>query len=76
LIRIAVSYGVEPICRALPNAPSTNFMSVWHSKCDPSQSVSHGSSRDKAMKPTRFGACLMPIFQVYSVRQVWRQMTA
>ncbi|WP_156170716.1 IS3 family transposase [Croceicoccus naphthovorans] len=64
-------YGVEPICRVLPIAPSTYHEHVAQ-RHDPSR-LSARARRDQALKPEVlrvFGEN----FGVYGVRKVWRQM--
>ena len=64
-------YGVEPICRVLPVAPSTYHEHVAQRR-DPSR-LSARARRDEAPKPE-----VMRVFaeslSVYGVRKVWRQM--
>lgn len=64
-------YGVEPICRVLPVAPSTYHEHVAQRE-DPSR-LSARARRDEALKPE-----VMRVFaenySVYGVRKVWRQM--
>lgn len=57
-------YGVEPICRVRPIAPSTYHAHVAR-RADPSK-ASARTRRDKALRGT--------IQRVYGVRKVWRQM--
>lgn len=65
------AYGVEPICRVLPIAPSTYHERVAQRR-DPSR-LSGRAQPDKALKPE-----IVPVFgenyAVYGVRKVWRQM--
>ena len=65
------SYGVEPICRVLPIAPSTYHEHVAQRRDPTRRSVR--AQRDMALKPeiTRVFA---ENFEVYGVRKVWRQM--
>ena len=64
-------FGVEPICRVLPIAPST-----YHAACATARDPSRASAR------VRRDADLLPQvrrvwnenFQVYGVRKVWRQL--
>lgn len=66
------SYGVEPICRVLPIAPST-----YHEHVAQRQAPSRLSARargDLAMKP-EIARVFAENFAVYGVRKVWRQMT-
>ncbi|NML92060.1 MULTISPECIES: IS3 family transposase [unclassified Sphingobium] len=64
-------YGVEPICRVLPIAPSTYHERVA-SRRDPSR-LSPRVQRDEAMKP-EVRRVFDANFKVYGVRKVWRQM--
>ena len=65
------AYGVEPICRVLPIAPSTYYEHVAHRR-DPSR-LSARAKRDFALKPE-----IMRVFAenvaVYGARKVWRQL--
>ena len=65
------AYGVEPICRVLPIAPST-YHDHAAKRRDPSL-LSPRAKRDQELKPevTRVFA---ENFAVYGVRKVWRQM--
>ncbi len=65
------AYGVEPICRVLPIAPSTYHEQVAQRRDPMRRSVR--AQRDMALKPeiTRVFA---ENFEVYGVRKVWRQM--
>ena len=64
-------YGVEPICKVLPIAPSTYRDHVAR-RADPGK-LSARARRDMALKPeiTRVFA---ENFEVYGVRKVWRQL--
>jgi putative transposase len=64
-------YGVEPICRVLPIAPSTYHERVAQRR-DPSR-LSPRVQRDEAMKP-EVRRVFDANFKVYGVRKVWRQM--
>ena len=64
-------YGVEPICRVLPIAPSTHHERVAQRR-DPSR-LSPSAQRDEAMKP-EVRRVFDANFKVYGVRKVWRQM--
>ena len=64
-------YGVEPICRVLPIAPSTYHERVAQRR-DPSR-LSSRAQRDEAMKP-EVRRLFDANFKVYGVRKVWRQM--
>jgi transposase InsO family protein len=65
------SYGVEPICRVLPIAPSTYYACVA-ARADP-QKLSPKTRRDQALR-----LVIKRVFDqnygVYGVRKVWRQM--
>jgi len=65
------AYGVEPICRLLPIAPSTYHQHVAQRR-DPSR-LSKRVRRDLGLKPeiTRLFA---ENFSVYGVRKVWHQL--
>ncbi|MBB5986674.1 transposase InsO family protein [Sphingobium sp. B1D3A] len=65
------AYGVEPICRVLPIAPST-----YHERVAKRQDPTHLSARaqrDVALKP-EVARVFAENFAVYGVRKVWRQM--
>ena len=64
-------YGVEPICRVLPIAPSTYHA---HAACraDPSRRSAR-AKRDAALKP-EIERVWRENFEVYGVRKVWRQL--
>ena len=64
-------YGVEPICRVLPIAPSTYHERVAQRR-DPSR-MSACAQRDQALKPEVLRV-FAENFGVYGVRKVWRQM--
>ena len=64
-------YGVEPICRVLPVAPSTYHEHVAQRR-DPSR-LSARAQRDEALKPEVMRV-FAENFSVYGVRKVWRQM--
>lgn len=64
-------YGVEPICRVLPVAPSTYHEHVAQ-RGDPSR-PSARAQRDEALKPEVMRV-FAENFSVYGVRKVWRQM--
>lgn len=64
-------YGVEPICRVLPIAPSTYHERVAQRR-DPSR-LSARAHRDQALKPEILRV-FAENFGVYGVRKVWRQM--
>jgi putative transposase len=64
-------YGVEPICRVLPIAPSTYRA---HAAClaDPSK-LSNRAKRDAELRP-EIQRVWDENFEVYGVRKVWRQL--
>ena len=64
-------YGVEPICRVLPIAPST-YHERARQRRDPSR-LSARAQRDFALKPEILRV-FAENFCVYGVRKVWRQM--
>ena len=65
------AYGVEPICRVLPIAPSSYFERVAQ-RNDPAR-LSARAKRDLELKPEV--ACVFAEnYEVYGVRKVWRQM--
>lgn len=64
-------YGVEPICKVLPIAPSTCHKHVAQQQ-DPGR-LSAQARRDKALKP-EVARVFSENFAVYGVRKVWRQM--
>ena len=64
-------YGVEPICRVLPIAPSTYREHVAQRR-DPSR-MSARARRDQALKPEVLRV-FSENFGVYGARKVWRQM--
>jgi len=65
------SYGVEPICRVLPIAPSTYHEHVARRRDPMRRSVR--ARRDMALKPD-IARVFAENFEVYGVRKVWRQM--
>jgi len=65
------AYGVEPICRVLPIAPSTYFERVAQRQ-DPMR-LSARARRDQVLKP-EVARVFAENFAVYGVRKVWRQM--
>jgi putative transposase len=65
------AYGVEPICRVLPIAPSTYYQHVAQRQ-DPSL-LSERARRDQNLKP-EIARIFAENFAVYGVRKVWRQM--
>jgi putative transposase len=64
-------YGVEPICRVLPIAPSTYYAHAA-AKADP-QRRSQRVKTDEALLP-EVQRVWDENFEVYGVRKVWRQM--
>ena len=64
-------YGVEPICRVLPIAPSTYHSHVAQRR-DPSLMSARGK-RDLSLKP-EIARVFAENFEVYGVRKVWQQM--
>jgi putative transposase len=64
-------YGVEPICRVLPVAPSTYHEHVAQRR-DPLR-LSARAQRDEVLKPEVMRV-FAENFSVYGVRKVWRQM--
>jgi transposase InsO family protein len=64
-------YGVEPICRVLPIAPST-YHEHLAQRCDPSR-LSSRAQRDQMLQPEVIRV-FAENFGVYGVRKVWRQM--
>ena len=64
-------YGVEPICKVLPIAPSTYRDHVAR-RADPGK-LSARARRDMALKPEIIRA-FAENFEVYGVRKVWRQL--
>lgn len=65
------AYGVEPICRVLPIAPSTYHERVAQRQ-DPAR-LSARARQDAALKPES-ARVFAENFAVYGVRKVWRQM--
>jgi transposase InsO family protein len=64
-------YGVEPICRVLPIAPST-YRERAAQRRDPAR-LSARKRRDLALKP-EIARVFTENFAVYGVRKVWRQL--
>ena len=64
-------YGVEPICRVLPIAPSTYHAHVAK-RADPGK-LSARAKRDIVLQP-EIARVFAENFEVYGVRKVWRQM--
>ena len=65
------AYGVEPICRELPIAPSTYHAQVAQ-RADPSRQSAR-ARRDTALQAD-IKRVWAANFQVYGVRKVWRQL--
>ncbi len=65
------AYGVEPICRVLPIAPSSYHERVAQRR-DPGRRCAR-SRRDEGLKPEVMRV-FAENFGVYGVRKVWRQM--
>jgi putative transposase len=64
-------YGVEPICQALPIAPSTYHAHVAK-RADPAR-LSARARQDIVLQP-KIARIFVENFSVYGVRKVWRQM--
>jgi transposase InsO family protein len=64
-------YGVEPICRLLPIAPSTYFEHIARRR-DPSKLPARGK-RDTELRD-QVRRVWQENFRVYGVRKVWRQL--
>jgi transposase InsO family protein len=64
-------YGVEPICRVLPIAPST-YRAHAAGLCDPSR-LSARVRRDAELRP-EIERVWQENFEVYGARKVWRQL--
>jgi transposase InsO family protein len=64
-------YGVEPICRVLPIAPSTYYARLA-AQTDPTK-LSDRARRDHALRPV-IKRIFAETYGVYGVRKVWRQM--
>ena len=65
------AYGVEPICKVLPIAPST-YHAHAAKRRDPMK-LSTRAKRDMALKP-EISRVFAENFEVYGGRKVWRQM--
>ena len=65
------AYGVEPICKVLPIAPSTYHAHVAK-RADPGK-LSARARQDTALQP-EIARVFAENFEVYGVRKVWRQM--
>jgi putative transposase len=64
-------YGVEPICRVLPIAPSTYYQHVAR-RADPARQPARGQRDARLCGEIR--RVWEENFQVYGVRKVWRQL--
>jgi len=64
-------YGVEPICRVLPIAPST-YRAHAAALADPSRRAER-RKRDASLRP-EIGRVWRANFEVYGVRKIWRQL--
>jgi putative transposase len=65
------AYGVEPICKVLPIAPSTYYAHATK-RADPTR-LSARARRDGALMP-EVQRVFEENFRVYGVRKVWRQL--
>jgi len=65
------SFGVEPICKVLPIAPSTYYAHIA-GRSDPNK-LSARARRDSALKP-EIKRVFEENYEVYGVRKVWRQL--
>jgi len=65
------TYGVEPICKVLPIAPST-YHAHAATRRNPAK-LSARAKRDMALKP-EISRVFAENFEVYGARKVWRQM--
>jgi transposase InsO family protein len=65
------SYGVEPICKVLPIAPSTYFDQAAKRR-DPTK-LSDRAKRDLVLKP-EIARVFAENFQVYGARKIWLQL--
>lgn len=65
------AYGVEPICRVLPIAPST-YHDHTARRADPGKLAAR-TQQDMALKP-EIARVFAEHFEVYGARKVWRQM--
>jgi len=64
-------YGVEPICKVIPIAPSTYYVRAA-ARDDPAK-LSKRATRDMVLKP-EIKRVFNENYAVYGVRKVWRQM--
>ena len=65
------AYGVEPICKVLPIAPST-YHDHAAKRRDPMRRSAR-ARRDMALKP-EIARVVLENFEVYGARKVWRQL--
>ena len=65
------AYGVEPICRVLPIAPSTYHLHVAK-RADPTK-MSARARRDEGLK-VEIKRVFEDNYEVYGARKVWRQL--
>jgi hypothetical protein len=65
------AYGVEPICKVLPIAPST-YHEHAAKRADPAR-LSARAKRDVSLK-VEVRRVVAENFEVYGVRKVWRQL--
>ncbi len=65
------AYGVEPICKVLPIAPST-YRDRVAKRVDPTK-LSARAKRDRALRP-EIRRVFKENFEVYGARKVWRQL--
>ena len=65
------AYGVEPICKVLPIAPSTDYAQVAR-RADPTKRSAR--ARSDAALTIEIRRVFDGNFQVYGVRKVWRQL--
>lgn len=65
------AYGVEPICKVLPIAPST-YRDQVAKRVDPTK-LSARAKRDRALRP-EIARVFAENFEVYGARKVWRQL--
>jgi len=65
------AYGVEPICKVLPIAPSTYHARVARRR--DAGLLSRRARRDLALKP-EIARVFAENFGIYGARKVWRQL--
>ena len=65
------AYGVEPICKVLPIAPST-YHDHAAKRLDPTK-LSIRAHRDRTLKP-EIARVFAENFEVYGARKIWRQL--